>query len=277
MPHLPEKAYKNLSFLNAPPARTIRILCEYEEPRQRFLQNGIRDTIVFFGSARAKPRDVAESMLAEAQARVAAHPDDGDAAVALRHAEMHLGLSTWYEQGRELARRLTAWSMYRESDHRYTVCTGGGPGMMEAANRGASEVEGARSIGLGISLPFEPGVNDYVSRELAFEFHYFFMRKLWFMNFMRAMVVLPGGYGTLDELFECLTLIQTGKVRREMPIVLLGSAYWKKVLNPEAMAEFGTISPKDTGLMYWTDDVDDAFHYITHRLETIEAKATAAK
>ncbi|HMV70010.1 MAG TPA: LOG family protein [Myxococcota bacterium] len=272
MTQTPEKAYKNLSFLTSAPARTIRILCEYEEPRQRFQANGIRDTIVFFGSARAHPRDVAEQRLADARHRVAAHPDDPDAQHALRHAEAGLGMSTYYEQARELARRLAQWSVYRDSRHRYTICTGGGPGIMEAANRGASEVEGARSIGLGISLPFEPGVNEYVSRELGFEFHYFFMRKLWFVYLMKAMVVFPGGFGTLDELFESLTLMQTGKVKHEIPIVLFGTAYWERVIGLEAMAEFGTISQRDLSRLYRTDDVEDAFRYISHRLEEIESR-----
>jgi uncharacterized protein (TIGR00730 family) len=272
MTQKPEKAYKNLSFLNGPTARTIRILCEYEEPRQRFQANGIRDTIVFFGSARAHPREMAERRLDDARRRVEAHPDDAEALLALRHAEAGIGMSAYYEQARELSRRLTQWTVYRDSPHRYTVCTGGGPGIMEAANRGAAEVEGARSIGLGISLPFEAGVNEFVSRELAFEFHYFFMRKLWFVYLMKAGVVFPGGFGTLDELFESLTLMQTGKVKKNIPIVLFGTAYWERVIGLEAMAEYGTISPKDLGMLYRTDDVDDAFRYITHRLEELEAR-----
>jgi hypothetical protein len=161
--------------------------------------------------------------------------------------------------------------MYRDGLRHYTVCTGGGPGIMEAANRGASEVEGGRSVGLGISLPFEPGVNEYCTEELAFEFHYFFTRKLWFVYLMKAMVVFPGGFGTLDEMFESLTLIQTDKVKKRLPIVLFGAQYWDKVLNLQAMADFGTISQKDIGLMYTTDSVDDAFEHITTALEQIES------
>jgi uncharacterized protein (TIGR00730 family) len=272
MTQTPEKAYKNLSFLNSPPARTIRILTEYEEPRQRFKALGVRDTIVFFGSARIRPRDAAERSLNEARARLEAHPDSPEAIAAVKHAEAIVGMSTYYEQARELSRRLTEWSLYRDSEHRYTICTGGGPGIMEAANRGAADVEGARSIGLGISLPFEPGVNDWVSRDLAFEFHYFFMRKLWFVYLMKAMVVLPGGFGTLDELFESLTLIQTGKVKKDVPIVLFGTAYWDRVIGIEAMAELGMISAKDVNLVYRTDDVEDAFRYLVHRLEEVEAR-----
>jgi uncharacterized protein (TIGR00730 family) len=272
MPHMPEKAYKNLSFLNSPPARTIRLLTEYEEPRQRFRAHGVRDTLVFFGSARIRSREVAERMLEEARARLASAPENADAAAAVQHGEAALGMSMYYEQCRELSRKLTEWSLYRDSEHRYTVCTGGGPGIMEAANRGAADVDGARSIGLGISLPFEPGVNDYVSRDLAFEFHYFFMRKLWFVYLMKAMIVFPGGFGTMDELFESLTLIQTGKVKKEVPIVLFGTAYWDKAIGIEAMADAGMISQKDISLCYRTDDVEDAFRYIVHRLEEIEAR-----
>lgn len=264
----PEKAYKNLGFLNSPPARSIRMLCEYEEPRQRFQQLGIRDTIVFFGSARAKPIGEAQATLALAQA--AAEAGEEGAAVALARAQGGMKMARYYEQARELAHRLTMWSMYRDGRRRYTVCTGGGPGIMEAANRGASEVEGGRSIGLGISLPFEPGVNSYTTRELAFEFHYFFTRKLWFAYLMKAMVVFPGGFGTFDELFELLTLIQTGKMRKSVPIVLFGTDYWERVVNLDAMAEFGTISPADLDLIYRTDDVGQAFDYLTSHLVEAE-------
>ncbi len=266
----PEKAYKNLDFLNSAPARHIRILCEYEEPRQRFRQHGIRDTIVFFGSARARPRDEVEAEVAAARAAAEAEPGDPALAAALEAAEAALPMAMYYEQTRELARRVTEWSNYREG-RAYTVCTGGGPGIMEAANRGASEAKNGRSIGLGISLPFEPGVNAYTTPELAFEFHYFFTRKYWFAYLMKAMFVCPGGFGTLDELFELMTLIQTGKVTKKVPVVLFGAAYWNEVVNFEAMARFGTISRKDLDLFHVTDDVDEAFHLITTELERIEA------
>jgi uncharacterized protein (TIGR00730 family) len=266
MTYKPEKAYKNLDFLNSPTARPIRILCEYEEPRQRFRQQGIQDTIVFFGSARARSSADAEQMVIDAQALA----DGPDKAKAVSRAESAVKLARYYEEARELSKRLTAWSSYRDG-RAYTVSTGGGPGIMEAANRGASEVEGGRSIGLGISLPFEPGVNDYVTRELAFEFHYFFTRKYWFLYLMKAMVVFPGGFGTLDELFETLTLIQTGKVRKRMPLVLFGTEYWNSVLHMEAMADLGTISVGDLDLVHRTDSVDEAFAYLTEHLERIEA------
>lgn len=266
----PEKAYKNLSFLNAPPARHIRILCEYEEPRQRFLQHGVHDTLVFFGSARARDPEAAAALVAEAEARLADKPDDADLARQLARAHAAVKLSRYYDQARELARRLTEWSLYRDAKRRYTVCTGGGPGIMEAANRGAADVDNGRSVGLGISLPFEPGVNAYVSKELAFEFHYFFTRKLWFVYLMKACIVFPGGFGTMDELFESLTLMQTGKVTKEIPIVLFGTDYWDAVLDLDAMAEAGVISPGDRLLMYRTNDVEEAFEYLTRELTRIE-------
>ena len=267
----PEKAYKNLGFLNSSSARHIRILCEYEEPRLRFRQQGIQDTIVFFGSARARAADEAATMLETATANTAAAPDDAAAQKALARANSAVKLAHYYEDARNLARKLTEWSSYKEG-RAYTVATGGGPGMMEAANRGASEAEGGRSIGLGISLPFEPGVNDYVTKELAFEFHYFFTRKFWFLYPMKAMVVFPGGFGTLDEFFETLTLIQTEKVTKRMPLVLFGTKYWDSIFDINAMAEAGTISPGDLDLVHRSDSVDDAFEYITQFLERIESE-----
>ncbi len=265
----PEKAYKNIPFLTSPPARHIRILCEYEEPRQRFRAQGVHDTIVVFGSARSRPVEVAAAMLEAAEKQIALTPDDADAKKALFRAKGAVKTAPHYEAARELSRRLTEWSLYRDG-RPYLIATGGGPGTMEAANRGAYEVDGGRSIGLGISLPFEPGVNQYVTKELAFEFHYFFTRKYWFVYLMKAMVVMPGGFGTMDELFETLTLIQTGKVKKRVPIVLFGTEYWNSVLNIEAMAEYGTIGPDDIDLVHRTDSVDDAFDYITSELVRLE-------
>lgn len=260
---LPDKAYKSQAFLNAPAARHIRILCEYEEPRQRLLQNGIRDTLVMFGSARIKEPAEAAVIVATAEAEVQAGVDGAQARLdrALKLQKM----SRYYDDARALARKLTEWSM-ESSGHRYYVCSGGGPGIMEAANRGASDVPGGKSVGFGISLPFEKGINQYVTPELGFEFHYFFTRKYWFLYPCKGLVIFPGGFGTLDELFETLTLVQTGKIKKKMPIVLFGKAYWDKVLNIEAMAEFGTISDADLKLFFTTDDVDDAFRYIAEQL-----------
>jgi uncharacterized protein (TIGR00730 family) len=233
-----EKAYKNLEFLNSAAARTIRIVCEYEEPRRRFDDQNVRDTIVLFGSARTLPNEIAKAQFVQAEADLAAGSGSEEAVLM---AKGKLASSRFYEDARTLARRMTEWSMDRDSDRDYLICTGGGPGIMEAGNRGAADVEGGRSVGLGISLPFEEDVNEYVTDELAFEFHYFFTRKLWFMYLAKAMVVFPGGFGTLDELMELLTLVQTQKISKPMPLVLFGKTYWQSVINFEVMVEWGTI------------------------------------
>jgi len=264
MSHQPIKAYKNLEFLNSPAARPIRILCEFEETRQRLLKHGVHNTIVFFGSARTKSSEVAKTMLADAHSAIGR--GDADADALLHQAEIASRMSVYYESARELSSRLTAWSMERTGKH-YVVSSGAGPGIMEAANRGASEVDSGRSVGLGISLPFEAGNNDYVTEELSFEFHYFFTRKYWFLYLAKALICFPGGFGTMDELFETLTLMQTGKIKKNLPIVLFGSDYWSKVINTEAMAEFGTISPGDVDLLHMSDSVDDAFAYLTAQMD----------
>ncbi len=267
-PHLPQttKAYKNLSFLNGPAARHIRILCEYEEPRERFRDQGVKDTIVVFGSARIKEPAVARVLLAEAMA-------SGDPR-AVERAEQALKLSRYYEDTRELSRRLTEWSMQRpENYRRMLISTGGGPGIMEAANRGASEAPGGRSVGLGISLPFEEKVNAWVDPDLAFEFHYFFMRKYWFAYLAKAMVVMPGGYGTLDEMCEILTLRQTKRITKPLPMVLYGSEYWNDVINIENLIKWGTISEHDRELLHHSDTVDDAFTFLTTALDSTEQEA----
>ena len=254
----PQRAYRSPDFLESPSARGLRILSEYMEPNARFKHYKIDDTIIFFGSARILPRDEAERRLA------AAKTEGGDLAVAERNVEM----SRYYEATRELARRLTEWSKsLPEDDRRFVVCSGGGPGIMEAANRGASEARGL-NIGLNISLPMEQLDNPYVSRELNFEFHYFFMRKFWFAYLAKAVVVMPGGFGTLDEFFELLTLVQTGKIRKRMPIVLFGSRYWSEVINLEALERYGTINAQDLELFFRTDSVDEAFDFITDQLQS---------
>ena len=261
---MPEKAYKNLDFLASPSARHIRILCEYEEPRQRFLKHGIHHTIVFFGSARTLSGEVARARLEEANASTEPDADAREKLVA--KAELDLRMSRYYDEARELSRRLTEWSMEQDAGRHFLICSGGGPGIMEAANRGAQDVPGGRSLGLGISLPFEQGVNQYVTPELGFEFHYFFTRKYWFLYLCKALVIFPGGFGTLDELFETLTLVQTGKIKKKLPIILYGTEYWSKVLNIAAMPEFGTISPADIDLVHVTNDLEDAFEHLTRRL-----------
>lgn len=268
-----EKAYKNMDFLNSPAARSIRVLCELKEPKERFRQARVFDTVIFFGSARARPLKEAKDQLAFARRELDTARGEAERArleKLVTKAERIVRLSRYYDDTVELARKVTEWDMQRKGARRYYVCTGGGPGIMEAANRGASLVEGARSIGLGISLPFEESLNPFVSDGLGFEFHYFFTRKYWFLYLAKAMVGMPGGFGTMDELFETLTLRQTGKVKKPMPTVLFGTEYWDDVLNMEAMAEWGTISDDDLLLFHRTDSVDDAFDFLVAGLEAAE-------
>lgn len=268
MNNMPEKAYNDRAFLNSPAARHIRIMCEYEEPRQRFKREGVNNTIVFFGSARIHSEEDSKALIAGVKEKLAHAPDDEEAKDQLERAERGLALAKYYNAARELARRFTAWSVEREG-RSYYICSGGGPGIMEASNRGAADVPDGKSVGLGISLPFEQGVNEWVTPELAFEFHYFFTRKYWFLYLCKGLVVFPGGFGTMDELFESLTLIQTGKIRKRLPIVLFGKEYWSEVLNLDAMAKWGTISPKDVELFHMTDDIDEAYAYLTGRLDGV--------
>ncbi len=251
-----EKAYRSREFLDSRDARPLRILAEYLQPAARFESLRISDTIVFWGSARTISREDAEARL------TAAHAGQGDVAAAERLVHM----SRYYEDCRALARRLTEWSKgLEEKRRRFVICTGGGPGIMEAANRGASEAKGI-NIGLTISLPHEQRGNSYITRQLEFDFHYFFMRKYWFVYLAKALVAFPGGFGTLDEFFELMTLVQTGKLRKKMPIVLYGREFWDAVLNFEAMVRFGTIDAADLALFHKTDSLDDAFDFITEEL-----------
>jgi len=252
----PVKAYKDLDFIQSRAGRPMRIMAEFLEPEDRFERHNISDTIVFFGSARIRSRAVAEAALESARKH------GGDVA----RAEQTLAMSRYYEEARELSRRLTVWSKgLKGRSKRFVMCTGGGPGIMEAANRGAADAKG-HNIGLNISLPFEQHENPYVTRELAFEFHYFFMRKFWFSYLAKAMVVFPGGYGTLDEFFELMTLVSTRKMGKAMPVVLYGSEYWNEILNLDAMVKYGTISPSDLELFHCSDSVDDAFEFLTDKL-----------
>ena len=246
----PEKAYKNLDFLNSRDARALRILAEYLHPKAQFLSQGLQNTIVVFGSARAPAPEEAEQIKA-------ANPNDP-----------RLKLTSYYEQTVELTNRLTQWSLgLDEKEQLFVVCTGAGPGVMMAANRGAHEA-GGKNAGLAISLPNETVANHYVTPELHFEFHYFFTRKFWFAYFAKALIIMPGGFGTLDELFEILTLIQTKKIKRTLPIVLFGKEFWNKLINFETLVEFGTISPEDLNLVHLSDQVEDAFQFITSKLKT---------
>lgn len=258
----PPKAYKNLEFLNSPDARTIRMLSEFLEPQRRFRSKNVRNTIVFFGSARVKAHKEAKRELATLKRRAAkAGRRSGALTAQIREAETRLEMSRYYEDCVELARLLTAWSQTLPNPNSFVVCSGGGPGIMEAANRGAF-LAGGQSIGLNISLPFEQFANPYITDGLSFEFHYFFMRKFWFVYLAKALVVFPGGFGTMDELLELLTLLQTDKIKKKVAVVIYGSEYWKRVLNFDAMVEHGVIDRKDLRLLKFMDSPEEAFEYL---------------
>ena len=244
----PEKAYKNLDFLNSTDARILRILSEYLYPKKQLEEEKIKNTIVIFGSARApSPEDLSSNT----------EQDKGK--------NKNLKLAEYYDATRILSKRLSEWSKNLDKvDQKYVICSGGGPGIMKAANRGASEA-GKKTVSLGISLPFENSPNQYVPQELNFEFHYFFTRKFWFSYLAEAYVIMPGGFGTLDEFFEILTLIQTGKMEG-VPIVLFGKNYWTKLINFETLVDYGVIDRKDLDLFLLTGSIDKAFDHITSGL-----------
>jgi uncharacterized protein (TIGR00730 family) len=252
------KAYKNQEFLMSDAARGIRILSEYQEPMWRFERSAVKRAIILFGSARIRPVDPA--MSAHTPARplapgVSPQPHVPD----------------YYAMASELAERLARWTLETHAvDERYFLCTGGGPGIMEAVGAGAARVDRSLNIGLNISLPFEQHVNPHVDELQAFEFHYFFMRKFWFMNLAQAFVVFPGGYGTLDELFEVLTLIQTRK-SRPIPIVLFGREFWDGLIHFERLTERGLISPADAELFLMVDSVDAAFEHLVRGISRPQA------
>jgi uncharacterized protein (TIGR00730 family) len=259
------KAYRNQDFLNSPAARPIRLLTEYFEPYDRLQRLDIKDTVVFFGSARTLPRDVAKKNLRELLKKHAGKNATAKFLQEVKDAEMDVEMSRYYQDAEELAFRLTKWSKSLRKGNKFVVTSGGGPGMMEAANRGAQRAKGL-SIGFNISLPFEQYPNPYIDNELNFEFHYFFMRKFWFAYMAKALVIMPGGYGTLDELMEVLTLVQTLKLNKKMTIVIYGEEFWRKVINFEAMAETRMISPEDLNLFKFISNVDEAFDYLKSEL-----------
>lgn len=260
-----EKAYKNVRFLNSKQARSIRIQAEYFEPFHRFEAHNIHATIVFFGSARTLSKEDAESKYQKAEKDFNSNPITTNKE-RFESAKIELIMSDYYEDSLRLAQLITEWTLDENTKkQKYVICSGGGPGIMEAANKGAL-LAGGRSIGLNISLPMEQYPNPYITEDLNFEFHYFFMRKYWFLYMAKAIVVFPGGFGTLDEMMEVLTLIQTNKVNKHVPILVYGSSYWKEILNLEAMLKWGTISKKDLELFNFTDSVDEAFEYLKKTL-----------
>ena len=267
------KAYKNSEFLNSPEARTIRILAEYLEPASRFKKYGIQDTVVFFGSARIIPLERARKNLHEVKQQIRCREGDPETLRSLlSRAQLQIKLARYYDDARRLAALITQWSKENagrsKKRRRFIVCSGGGPGIMEAANRGASEA-GGYSIGLNISLPFEQEPNPYISKELAFEFHYFFIRKFWFAYLAKALIVFPGGFGTIDEMMELLTLVQTHKITKPLPIIIYGTRYWKKIINFDALATLGMISQEDLHLFRFADTPEDAFAILTQELEKL--------
>ena len=260
------KAYKNLQFLNSPEARPMRILSEFLEPRKRFRDEGIRDTIVVFGSARILPRRSTKLRLAALRHKYRLSKSLSlKARDEIRQAETDYEISQYYDDAVELAYLMTKWSKTRRNGKHFVICSGGGPGIMEAANRGAMKA-GGPSIGLNVSLPFEQDCNNYITPSLNFEFHYFFMRKFWFVYLAKALIMFPGGYGTLDELMEVLTLVQTGKVKKKLPIVLYGRKYWEEILNVKSLVKYKMISERDLKLFRYADTPQEAFEYLKKEL-----------
>lgn len=252
------RAFERAEFLSSAEGRGIRILSEYLEPEQRLNAMRVWHTAVFFGSARILDRETAEKQLAEAKMSTT------DAA-ALHTAAVQLEMSRYYEDARKLASMITEWSRSLPEEERLFVCSGGGGGIMEAANRGASEA-GGRTIALNIQLPFEQAANPYTQEDLTFDFHYFFMRKFWFVYRAKVIVVFPGGFGTLDELLESLTLTQTGRVEKRMPIIIYGKSFWDRVVDFRVLAEKGMVSDIDLDLFHFSDTPEDAFEYVKEKL-----------
>jgi hypothetical protein len=287
-------AYENPAFLNSPDGRLIRIVAEYQEPLARFRHEQIQDTVVFFGSARFRGREEADHALellentgssqpAPSSEQPASAPDiaAGKATdLQLKRAVSAVQMARYYEDARRLAFMFTRWSMQLPTrKQRFVITSGGGPGIMEAANRGAHEA-GGKTIGLNIKLPFEQFPNRWITPSLNFEFHYFFMRKLWFAYLSKALVVFPGGFGTLDEMFEILTLAQTRKLAKKITVVIYGSEYWKKVFNLDVLVDTGAISPKDIELFQIADTPEQALEMLqrglTENYLVPEAAAAAA-
>ena len=247
------KAYDDPGFLHGRSARPLRVLAEFIEPRERLQKHGIKNTIVFFGSALAVDNQTFEKQKLDESAI----------------PEKAVRISNAFESCVEMAKRLTEWSLkIDDAEKRFHVCSGGGPGIMEAANKGAS-MAGGSSIGFNISIPFEQYANEYISPEFNFQFHYFFIRKFWFTYHAKALIGFPGGFGTMDEVFELLTLVQTKKVAKNLPIVLFDKTFWNEVFNFKALLEYGVISPADLELFKICDDVDEAFEYITEQLKEL--------
>jgi len=271
----PVKAYQDDNFLNSSDGRSIRMLTEYLQPKSKFKRFKVMDTIVFFGSARLKSK---RDALKEFNKVKNSNPKKTENfAKKLREAQLHVDMSKYYEDAVELSKRLTEWSLNLETNaNRFIVCTGGGPGIMEAANRGAKKA-GGYSVGLNISIPFEQSGNKYVTPDLSFEFHYFFMRKFWFAYLSKALIIFPGGFGTMDELFEILTLVQTEKIKKKLAVIIYDKKYWKKIINFDALVDMGMISKSDLNLLTMCDSIDEAYDKIIKHLKKHYSKEKEPK
>jgi uncharacterized protein (TIGR00730 family) len=254
-------AYENEPFLNSPDGRILRMLAEYQEPLARFRREQIQDTVVFFGSARFQGLKAAADSLSALEKNPSAESST-KLEQDLKRAHAGVDMARYYEDARKLAHMLTKWSIQIPARrHRFVVTTGGGPGIMEAANLGAHEA-GGKSIGLNIQLPFEQYPNQFITPALNFQFHYFFMRKFWFAYLAKGLVIFPGGFGTMDELFEILTLAQTDKLAKKILVVIYGTEYWKKIINFQAFVDAGTVSPEDLDQFKFVDSPDEAFEFL---------------
>ena len=265
------KAYYNTEFLGSPSARTIRLLSEYLEPMERLQKRNVKDTIVFFGSARIKPNEQAKNDLNILRKKLSLlKSSDRKKRIILENKIEEAGVdllnSKYYEDTEKLAFLLTKWSRSLKNGNKFIICSGGGPGIMEAANKGASKA-GGYTIGFNISLPFEQNPNGYITPDLNFEFHYFFMRKFWFAYLAKALVVMPGGFGTLDELFELLTLVQTNKLRKKMAILIYGREFWDQIIDFDALARNNIISKSDLKLFRFENTPEEAFEYLKYSLK----------
>ncbi|HET6181198.1 MAG TPA: TIGR00730 family Rossman fold protein [Candidatus Sulfotelmatobacter sp.] len=269
-------AYQNEPFLDSPDGRVLRILAEYQEPLARFRREQIQDTVVFFGSARFQGRKDATKNLSNIESNHAA-VSAGQLEKDLKRAHAGLDMARYYEDARKLAHMLTKWSIQIPARrHRFVVTTGGGPGVMEAANLGAHEA-GGKSIGLNIQLPFEQHPNQFITPSLNFQFHYFFMRKFWFAYLAKGLVIFPGGFGTMDELFEILTLAQTDKLAKKILVVIYGSEYWNKIINFQAFVDAGAVSPEDINQFKFVDTPEDAFEFLKDGLTKYHLGGTPKK
>jgi len=269
-------AYENEPFLNSPDGRILRMLAEYQEPLARFRREQIQDTVVFFGSARFHGKKAAAESLASIEknssgASAAQFEQD------VKRAQAGVDMARYYEDARKLAHMLTKWSIEIPARrHRFVVTTGGGPGIMEAANLGAREA-GGKTIGLNIQLPFEQHPNQFITPSLNFQFHYFFMRKFWFAYLAKGLVIFPGGFGTMDELFEILTLAQTDKLAKKILVIIYGSEYWHKIINFQAFVDAGAVSPQDLELFKIVDDPREAFEFLRDGLTKYHLGGTPPK